>query len=154
MCAIRSLNILKEAIQVFLKQFYQSKHYLSKKMCLCVWEREKVCVLSRVQLFVTAWTVAHQVPLSIGFPRQEYWSGWPFPPPEDLPDPGIKPTVACIASGSFTTVPPGKPKKMCVPISLYIHIYSLYSIVCVCVCVCVCTQTYIHNTCSFPFIDS
>ena len=47
--------------------------------------------LSRVQLFATPWTVAHQAPLSTGFPRQEYWSGLPFPPPRDLPDPGIKP---------------------------------------------------------------
>ena len=38
-------------------------------------------------------TVAHQAPLSMGFSRQEYWSGWPFPPPRDLPDPGIKPTL-------------------------------------------------------------
>ena len=41
---------------------------------------------------VTSWTVAHQAPLSMGFFRQEYWSGLPFPPPDDLPDPGIKPT--------------------------------------------------------------
>ena len=47
--------------------------------------------LSRVQLFVTPWTVAHQVRLSIGFPRQEYWSGLPFPSPGDFPDPGIEP---------------------------------------------------------------
>ena len=48
--------------------------------------------LSCVQLFVTPWTVAHQAPLSMGFARQEYWSGLPFPPPGDLPEPGIKPT--------------------------------------------------------------
>ena len=48
--------------------------------------------LSRVQLFATLWTVAHQALLSLGFPRQEYWSGFPFPSPEDLPDPGIEPT--------------------------------------------------------------
>ena len=46
--------------------------------------------LSRVQLFVTQWTVACQAPLSLGFSRQEYWSGLPFPPPGDLPDPGIE----------------------------------------------------------------
>ena len=46
--------------------------------------------LSRVQLFVTWWTVAHQAPLSMGFSRQEYWSGLPCPPPGDLPNPGIK----------------------------------------------------------------
>ena len=51
----------------------------------------KVKSLSRVRLFATLWTVAHQAPLSMGFPRQEYWSGLPFPAPGDLPDPGIEP---------------------------------------------------------------
>ena len=47
---------------------------------------------SDVQVFVTLWSVAHQAPLSMGFSRQEYWSGWLFPPPPgDLPDPGIEP---------------------------------------------------------------
>ena len=52
-----------------------------------------VCVLllSHGQLFEIPRTVAHQAPLSMGFPRQEYWSEWPFPPPGDLPHPGIKP---------------------------------------------------------------
>ena len=50
-----------------------------------------VCVLSQVWLFVTPWTVAHQTPLSIGFPGPEYWSGLPFPPPGNLLDPGIEP---------------------------------------------------------------
>ena len=48
-------------------------------------------LLSRVRLSVTPWTLAHQAPLSMGFSRQESWSGLPFPPPGDLPDPGIKP---------------------------------------------------------------
>ena len=47
--------------------------------------------LSRVRLFATPWTIAHQAPLSLGFSRQEYWSGLPSPSPGDLPDPGIKP---------------------------------------------------------------
>ena len=47
--------------------------------------------LSHVQLFVTPWTVARQAPLSMGFSRQEYWSGLPCSPPQDLPDPGIEP---------------------------------------------------------------
>ena len=51
----------------------------------------KVKSLSRVQLFATPWTVAYQVPLSMGFSRQEYWSGLPFPSPGDLPNPGIEP---------------------------------------------------------------
>ena len=48
-------------------------------------------LLSHVQLFVTPWTIARQAPLSMEFPRQEYWSGLPFPTPRDLPDPGIEP---------------------------------------------------------------
>ena len=47
--------------------------------------------LSRVRLFATLWTEAYQAPLSMGFSRQEYWSGLPFPSPGDLPDPGIEP---------------------------------------------------------------
>ena len=50
-----------------------------------------VKLLSHVRLFVTPWTVAYQAPPSMGFSRQEYWRGLPFPSPEDLPDPGIKP---------------------------------------------------------------
>ena len=51
-----------------------------------------MCVLRCDWLFATPWTVAHQAPLSMGFSRQEYWSGLPFPPPGDPPDPEIKPT--------------------------------------------------------------
>ena len=62
--------------------------------------------LSCVWLFATPWTVAHQAPLSMGFSGQEYWSGWPCPPPGDLSDPGIKsaplPSPA-LAGGFFTT---------------------------------------------------
>ena len=46
--------------------------------------------LSRVRLFATSWTIAHQPPLSVEFSRQAYWSGLPFPPPGDLSHPGIK----------------------------------------------------------------
>ena len=48
------------------------------------------CRFSCVQLFATPWTVGHQAPLSMGFFRQEYWSGLPFPPPGDLSDPGVE----------------------------------------------------------------
>ena len=60
-------------------------------MCVCTC---MLCVLSHfshVRLFATPWTVAHQAPLSLGFSRQEYWHGLPFPPPGNLLDPGIKP---------------------------------------------------------------
>ena len=64
------------------------------------------CAVSRssqVRLFVTPWTIARQAPLSMGFPRQEYWSGLSFPPPTDLPDPGIEPTSLTLAGRFFTT---------------------------------------------------
>ena len=66
-------------------------------------------LLSCVQLFVTLCTVAHQAPPSMGFPRQEYWSGLPVPSPGDLLDPGIEPTSFALADGFLTTQPPGKP---------------------------------------------
>ena len=59
--------------------------------------------------FVTLWTVAHKTPLSMGFPRQKYWSGLLFPSPEDPPDPGIKPVFPALAGGFFIIEPPGKP---------------------------------------------
>ena len=74
-----------------------------------------VCILSLVQLFATPWTVAHKAPLSMGFPRQEYWSGLSFPPLGDLPNPGIEPTSPvspALAGGFFTIKPPGKPKAL------------------------------------------
>ena len=69
-----------------------------------------MCVLrhfSCVWLFVILWTAAHQASLSMGFSRQEYWSGLPCPPPEDLPDPGIKLTSVtspALIGGFFTTI--------------------------------------------------
>ena len=65
--------------------------------------------LCRVQLFVTLQTIACQAPLSMGFPRQEYWRGLPFPSPEDLPDPGIEPASDTLTGGFFTAEAPGKP---------------------------------------------
>ena len=75
-------------------------------------ERKEVKSLSCVQLFATLWTVARQAPLSTGFSRQEYGSGLPFPPPGDLPDPGIEPMCLkspAVAGGFFTPEPSGKP---------------------------------------------
>ena len=69
--------------------------------------------------FATPWTVAYQVPLSMGVPRQEYWSRLLFPSLGDLPDPGIEPTLPALAGEFFTTEPPGKPM-------IYIHIYYVY----------------------------
>ena len=57
------------------------------------------------------WTVAHQAPPSMGFSRQEYWSGLPFPFPGDLPNPGIKPRSPTLQADTLTSAPPGKPRE-------------------------------------------
>ena len=74
-------------------------------------QRASVEHFSRVQLFVSLWTVAHQAPLSMGFSRQEYWSGLPCLPPRDLPNPGMEPTsFTSPTSGRFLPLaPPAKP---------------------------------------------
>ena len=70
-------------------------------------------LLSRVRLFATLWTVAYQAPPSMGFSRQEYWSGLPFPFPGDLPNPGIEPGSAALQTDALPSEPPGKPKRRC-----------------------------------------
>ena len=76
--------------------------------------RAGVCVLSHfscAQLFETPWTVAHQAPLSLGFSRQEYRGGLPFPSPGDLPNPGIEPGSPTLQADALASEPPGKPKE-------------------------------------------
>ena len=60
-------------------------------------------LLSCVRLFATPWTVAHQAPPSMGFSRQEYWSGLPFPSPEDLPNPGFEPRSPALQADALTS---------------------------------------------------
>ena len=81
---------------------------------------------SCVQFCVTLWNIAWQASLSMGFSRQEYWSGLPCPPPGDLPDPRMEPTSPALQAESLPLAPPGKP--VCV---------------CVCVCVRVCARIYV-----------
>ena len=69
----------------------------------------KVKSLSHVRLFAAPRTVAHQAPPSMGFSRQEYWSGLPFPSPVELPNPGIKPKSPALQANALTSEPPGKP---------------------------------------------
>ena len=64
--------------------------------------------LSSVQIIVTPWMVTHQVPLSMGFSRQEYWSRLPFPSPGDLSDPGTEPRPPTLQVDSLLSEPPGK----------------------------------------------
>ena len=66
--------------------------------------------LSRVRLFATLFTVAYQAPPSMGFSRQEYWSGLPFPSPGDLPIPGTEPRSPTFQADALTSEPPGKPE--------------------------------------------
>ena len=66
----------------------------------------KVKSLSCVQLFATLWTIALQAPPSMGFSRQEYRSGLPFPSPGDLPDPGIEPWSPTFQADALTSEPP------------------------------------------------
>ena len=77
-------------------------------VCVCV------CVSCsvHVQLFTTPWTVAHQVPLSMRFSRQEYWSGLSFPSPGDLPAPGIEPRCPALQADSLPTEPLGKREAL------------------------------------------
>ena len=93
-------------------------------MCVCggVCVRTCVCVLSNVQLFANLWTVAHQAPVSIQSFRQEYWSGLPFPPPGDLPIPGIEPlslVSAALQRDSLLLSHQGSPIKQVVLASFY-----------------------------------
>ena len=66
-------------------------------------------LLGCVQLSVTPWTVAHKAPLSLGFLRQEYWNGLPFPSPRDLPNPGMELESSALTGTLFTPELPGKP---------------------------------------------
>ena len=80
-------------------------------MCYVARKTHACCSVVSVS-FATPRTVALQAPLPMGFSRQEYWSGLPFPAPGDLPNPGIEPTTSvstALAGGFFTTEPPGKP---------------------------------------------
>ena len=81
---------------------------------------------SHVWLFVTLWTIAHQAPMSMGFSKQEYWTGLPCPPPGHLPDPGIEPTSftpLALAGRFLSLVPPGKPNQS------YVCVLSSFSCV-------------------------
>ena len=83
-----------------------------------------MCLLSCfscVQLFRTPWTVACQASLSMGFFRQEYWTGLSCPPSGDLPNPGIEPTSPALQAVSLPTEPPGKP-------SLAVRIMVLFAL--------------------------
>ena len=76
-------------------------------------------LLSRIRLFVTPWTVAYQAPLFMGFSRQEYWSGLPFPSPGDLPNPGIEPGSPVLQTDALPSEP------LCNKIGIEENIFNL-----------------------------
>ena len=88
------------SIESVMLSIHLIPHHL---LLLCLKERKKkVNSLNCVQLNATAWAVAYQAPSSMGFSRQEYWSGLPFPSPGDLPNPGIKPRSLALQADAFT----------------------------------------------------
>ena len=90
--------------QIFYQGSHQESFPLGKPQINYVWV---LGGFSRVWLFATPWTVAHQAPLSMGFSRQEYWTGLPFPPPGDLPNPEIESVSLkspALAGRFFTTI--------------------------------------------------
>ena len=74
-------------------------------------EKEKVKLLNCVQLSATPWTIAYQASPSMGFSRQKYWSGLPFPSPGDLRDPEIEPRSPALQADALPSKPPGKPNS-------------------------------------------
>ena len=113
-CFLRSHCICWQLILPTVFSLVSALGFVVNRVCVCVC----VCVCvhthacCNIQFFVTPWTIAHWVPLSIGFPRQEYWSRLPFPTSRDLPDPGMQPTslASPALAGEFVThtVPPEK----------------------------------------------
>ena len=93
----------KQKVQERIKHFSLSKGVCVLSCFSCVW------------LFVTMWTVALQAPLSVGFSRQEYWSGLSSPPPGHLPNPGIEPRSPALQVDSLPSEPPGKAPWMLNP---------------------------------------
>ena len=84
----------------------------------------QACMLSCVWLFVTPWTLAQQAPLSMGFFRQEYWGGLPFPPPGDLPHQGIECTSPELQADSFPLAPPLAPLSSAICKTLSDHHFA------------------------------
>ena len=110
---------MKNENSVLQRTFPKRKNHNSSLMLLLQMEvSDSMKVkqsLSRVRLFATLRTVARQAPLSMGFPRQEYWSGLPFPSPGDPPDPGIEPWFPALQAESLLSQPLRKPHSMNAP---------------------------------------
>ena len=94
------ISLLSKGLsRVFSSATIRKHQFFSTQPSL--WRNTKVKLLSCVRLFASPWTVAHQAPPSIGFSRQEYWRGLPFPSPGDLPNPGIEPGSPALEADAF-----------------------------------------------------
>ena len=105
----------KVPAEYFTKTFvlynFGSENVIMQALYILILE-EEVKSLSRVRLFATPWTVAYQAPPAMGFSRQEYWSGLPFPSPGDLPDPGIYPGLPHCRQMLLPSQPIGKSQPV------------------------------------------
>ena len=116
--AIGHLNIFsrKMSVQVLCPLLHKNnnlKIFYWMAWCFCImWRLCCAELLSSVKLFATLWTVARQAPLSMGFSRQEYWSGLPCPPPGDLPKSGIETRSTILQADSLPSEAPRKPKSL------------------------------------------
>ena len=110
------------AIALLFQSRTRIKSYLGKKHSVCLHAQSQ----SHVWLFAATWTVAHQAALSMGFSRQEYWSQLSFPPPEDLPDPGIEPMSPVLAGRFFTAEPPKEALEDSVILLSYPHPFFIF----------------------------
>ena len=112
------LNVIKSGLHVLfliLEMFtFSALNTTSAVGFLVVTLHCEVKSLSGVRLFATPWTVAYQASPSMGFSRQDYWSGLPFPSPGDLPNQGIEPGSPALEAGTLTSEPPGKWTKFIV----------------------------------------
>ena len=103
---------IKKQRHYFFNKGLSSQGYGFSSIHVWMWVKVKVKSLICVWLFVTPWTVAYQAPPSMGFSRQECWSGLPLPSPGDLPDPGIEPGSPTLQADALLSESPGKLKSM------------------------------------------
>ena len=119
-------------MKIHCADFLSHRHQNTRSLTISQKEKKEK-PLSRVWLFATPWTVAYQAPLSMGFSRQECWSGLPFPSSGDLPNPGIKPGSPALQADTLPSEPPGKPqiflKYLFIPkyllIWIFLHFFGL-----------------------------
>ena len=102
---LASTEVWKSEQSCYLGKTAWMLHWLEKK-------ERKVKSLSYVWLFATLWTVGYKAPPSMGFSRQEYWSGLPHPSPGDLSNPGFKPRSPSLQADTLTSEPPGRPTPL------------------------------------------